>query len=91
VNEDELSKGVVDAAFAVHRALGPGLLESAYAAALQIELANRRLEFEREWPIGASYGGRPTYLRLADLKLGLILNFNNVLMKDGMRRIANGL
>ncbi len=32
-----------------------------------------------------------TYLRLTQLKLGLLLNFNEVLMKKGITRIVNGL
>ncbi|MBN9298878.1 MAG: GxxExxY protein [Filimonas sp.] len=32
-----------------------------------------------------------TYLRLLNLKLGLLINFNTVLLKDGLRRIANGM
>ena len=32
-----------------------------------------------------------TYLKLTDLKLGLIINFNVVLLKDGIKRIANNL
>jgi GxxExxY protein len=32
-----------------------------------------------------------TYLRLTNLKLGLLLNFNTELMKDGIRRVVNGL
>ena len=32
-----------------------------------------------------------TYLKLSGLKLGLILNFNSTLMKDGIKRIVNGL
>ena len=31
-----------------------------------------------------------TYLRLSGCKLGLLMNFNNVLLKDGIRRIING-
>ena len=85
MDEGSLSKEVVDAAISVHRALGPGLLESAYGAALQIELkAVATLE-----PIHASQV--LTYLRLSGLKLGLLMNFNCALMKDGIRRIANGL
>jgi GxxExxY protein len=123
--EDELSKVVVDSAIAVHRVLGPGLLESTYTSAMEIELGSRGIPFEAEWPVSASYAGRPlgvayradllvagkvlvelksvaaiepihtaqllTYLRLANLKLGLLLNFNTPLMKDGMRRVVNGL
>jgi GxxExxY protein len=32
-----------------------------------------------------------TYLRLSDKKLGLLINFNSVLVKDGMKRVVNGL
>jgi GxxExxY protein len=32
-----------------------------------------------------------TYLKLADKRLGLLLNFGADLMKDGMKRIANGM
>jgi len=42
VTADEVAKDVVDAALKVHRALGPGLLESAYQACLAHELQRRR-------------------------------------------------
>jgi len=32
-----------------------------------------------------------TYLKLKELKLGLLINFNNVLLKDGIRRVVNNL
>jgi GxxExxY protein len=32
-----------------------------------------------------------TYLRLADKRLGLLINFNSALIKDGITRIANGI
>jgi len=32
-----------------------------------------------------------TYLKLTNIKLGLLINFNTVLLKDGIHRIANGL
>ena len=57
VDEDEISGHLVDAAIAVHKVLGPGLLESAYVAALEIELTHRDLYFEREAPINATYRG----------------------------------
>jgi GxxExxY protein len=125
VDEDGLSRVVVDAAMAIHRALGPGLLESAYAGALAIELARREVRFDREWPITASYEGHSlgvvyradfllegkvlvelksvpaldplhtaqvlTYLRLSNLKLGMLLNFNAQLLRDGIRRVVNNL
>ncbi|MEP6705836.1 MAG: GxxExxY protein, partial [Acidobacteriota bacterium] len=32
-----------------------------------------------------------TYLRLADVRLGLLINFNVELIKDGIRRVVNNL
>jgi GxxExxY protein len=48
-----LSEGVIGAAIAVHRALGPGLLENAYEACLEFELLDRgfRVERQRELPV----------------------------------------
>ena len=51
MNEEEVAAEAVDAAIAIHKALGPGLLESAYVAALEIEFAERGLTFAREVPI----------------------------------------
>ena len=99
------------------------MLESAYVAALEIELAERGLQFLREAPIGAEYRGKPlgvayradliveslllvevksvdvlnpvhlaqtlSYLRLGNLRLGLLLNFSVPLMKQGIKRVIN--
>lgn len=46
-----------DACYEVHRALGPGLLESAYQRALEIELSLRNIPFIREAPIHLIYKG----------------------------------
>jgi GxxExxY protein len=59
VDEDAVAAQIVDAAIAIHRALGPGLLESAYIAALEVELVDRGLQFVREAPIQARYRSRP--------------------------------
>ena len=59
VEVDGFAAQVVDAAIAIHKVLGPGLLESAYVAALEIECAERGLAFAREVPIQATYRGRP--------------------------------
>ena len=125
MRENEIATQVVDAAYRVHRALGPGLLESAYAAALAHELTKRGLQFEREQPVPIVYDGvvidagfradlvveekvivelksverlAPvhgkqllTYLRLADKRLGLLLNFGAPIIKEGIRRVVNGL
>ncbi len=56
--EDEISHAVIGAAVEVQRVLGTGLLESAYAAALAVELRERGLSFEREVPVPASYKGQ---------------------------------
>lgn len=54
---DRLSTAAVDAAFEVHRQLGPGLLENAYEMALCHELALRHLRFERQKAIHVRYKG----------------------------------
>ncbi len=46
---DEVAKDIVDAAIKVHRALGPGLLESAYQACLAHELRRRGPEWNVKW------------------------------------------
>ena len=120
---EDCARQVVDAAVAIHKGLGPGLLESAYAAALEIELTERELRFTRETPIRAEYHGKPlgvayradliveslllvevksvdvlnpvhlaqtlSYLRLGNLRLGLLLNFSVPLMKQGIKRVVN--
>jgi GxxExxY protein len=62
VNPDELTeevigKAVLDSAFKVHTALGPGLLESIYESALALELGNRGYHVERQKPIPVFYEG----------------------------------
>jgi hypothetical protein len=51
------SEQVIGALIEVHRALGPGLLESAYEACFCHELRLRGLAFERQRPVGISYKG----------------------------------
>lgn len=57
MNENEIAKIVVDAAFKVHSKLGPGLLESAYQAILAYELKQRGLYIEAEIPMPLNYDG----------------------------------
>ena len=54
-----LSHRVIGACVEVQMHLGVGLLESAYANALAIELKSMDIEFEREWAIEGSYKGKP--------------------------------
>ncbi|QNK74231.1 GxxExxY protein [Variovorax sp. PAMC28562] len=57
--QNDFSHEIIGAAVEVQRVLGTGLLESAYAAALEIELAEREIGFIRNVPFGAMYKGRP--------------------------------
>ena len=126
MNENEISKVVVDAAIEVHRTLGgPGLLESVYQEALAWELIDRGLKVEREKQVPLQYKNQflatslkidllvdetviveckatseynpifesqtLTYLRLTGLKLGLVINFGERLVKNGIHRVVNGL
>ena len=125
MNENEIAKVVVDAAFKIHTKLGPGLLESAYQTFLVYELKKRGLTVESEVGMPVQYDGVKvdigyradllieksvivelksvekvidihkkqllTYLKMSDLRLGLLINFNVPLIKDGITRIANNL
>ena len=118
-----LAKIIVNAAFAVHRTLGPGLLESAYQECLAIELESAGISVEREKVLPLVYRGHAvdaayridfivghkllvelkaieslapihhaqviTYLKLLELPLGLLINFNVPLVRDGIHRILN--
>ena len=120
-----LSRSVLDSAFEVHTQLGPGLLESTYAACLLAELAARGIETKAQHPLPVIYRNlKPeagyridilvennlilelksvdaiipvhraqllTYLKLSGLRLGLLLNFNTVHLKEGVVRLVNGL
>jgi GxxExxY protein len=55
---DPVSPEVIGAAIAVHRALGPGLLESVYGACLSHELTKRRVPLERDVKVPVRYDGR---------------------------------
>ena len=125
LNEEEIGKIILDCAYKVHTALGPGLLESIYEAALALELTKRGLFVERQKPIPVFYEGEQldvafradlvvekkvlvelksveavtalfkkittNYIRLIPLKLGFLINFNEVHLKNGIMRVTNGL
>jgi GxxExxY protein len=124
-DENDFSHSIIGAAVEVQRVLGTGLLESAYSAALAIELGERELGFEREVAISGSYKGRDvgvayragfivehsvivevkaqeglaeihraqllSYLRLANLRLGLLINFHAYPVVRGIHRVVNKL
>jgi GxxExxY protein len=58
LQESKLTGRIIAAAIAVHKALGPGFLESIYENALSIELESQNLKFERQKLIPIFYGGR---------------------------------
>ena len=112
----------MDAAFAVHRELGPGLLESVYELCMAEELARAGLLVERQVGIPIRYKDAQfdagfrldllvdrkvvveiksiealasvhtaqvlTYLRFSQIRLGYLINFNTLRLKDGFRRLV---
>jgi GxxExxY protein len=117
-----LTDRIIGAAIAVHRELGPGLLESTYEACLVFELARRSVHVERQCALPVLYQGIAidcayridllverqvvvelkaieriervhiaqmlTYLRLSGCRVGLLINFNVALLKDGIQRLS---
>jgi len=57
--DKELTAQIIDAAITVHKALGPGFLESIYEEAFCIELTCRNIPFERQRSIRLIYQGKP--------------------------------
>ena len=64
---------VIGGCIAVHRVLGPGLLERIYADAISWELAAAGLKFEREKPFPVTYRGRLLYVHRLDLVIERML------------------
>lgn len=119
---NQVAKEIVDAAFAVHYELGPGLLESVYEVCLIYELKQRRLDVAAQVELPVFYGDTRlnanfrldllveksvivelkaveaiipvhkaqllTYLKLSGYRLGLLINFNVPLIKDGIQRLV---
>lgn len=117
---NQITEKIIGSAIEVHRALGPGLLESAYEECLAFELKNSGLRIERQVPVPLVYkevkldcGYRIdilvensviielktvdafspvheaqilTYMKLANKGLGLLINFNVTLLKNGIKR-----
>ncbi len=75
---NKLSSEVIGAAIEVHRDLGPGLLETTYEVSLQHEL---KLRIHSAQLL--------TYLRMSNKSIGLLLNFHNVRLKDGIKRLVH--
>jgi GxxExxY protein len=123
-NETEgIAKIILDAAYQVHTALGPGLLESVYEACLIHELRLKNIKIKSQLSLPVMYKGIEvdsgfrldilvedcviveikssdiitpvhcaqllTYLKLTNIRLGLLLNFNVVHLRNGIKRIIN--
>jgi GxxExxY protein len=122
---NELTEAIIGAAMEVHRAFGPGLLESIYEMCLCRELSIRGIPFERQVLTPVEYKGVKldcgyradivvdgtilleikaidsllpihdaqllSYLKHGGWKIGLLINFNVELLKNGLRRRVFGL
>jgi len=67
---ERLIHTVIGAAIEVHRALGPGYLESVYEEALCVELEMRRIPFGRQVAVGVQYKGRAVGSGIMDILIG---------------------
>lgn len=70
---ESLSGEVIGAAIDVHRALGPGFLESTYAGALKVALTHRHLRFEVERPLTVTFEGVEVGVGRLDILIGDVL------------------
>ncbi len=81
--QDPLTSEIIGGAIEVHRALGPGLFESAYEGCLAVELHDRGMAVTRQVSPPVAFKGRR--LDVGDRR-GLIINFNTPVLKDGIVR-----
>jgi GxxExxY protein len=118
-----IGKKVLDAAYAVHSTLGPGLLESVYEACLAHKLRQQKVIVDIQVAMPVMFEGIQvetglrldllagnlvivelksvetitplheaqllTYLKITGLRLGYLINFNVVHLKDGIKRMVN--
>jgi GxxExxY protein len=122
---DGITGEIIDAAYRLHRNLGPGLLKSVYEVILAREFERRRLRATRQESVSFDYDGlhfrdclrvdllvesrvvveiksverllpvHPrqllTYLRLMNLRVGLLINFGAPTLRESLQRIVNEL
>lgn len=120
---NQLSAIILDAAIAVHKEMGPGLLEAVYQHCMVKELRNRGIFVSMMVSVPLHYKGEPlnkdyvidilvedeivlelkaiegimpvheaqiiSYLKLANKRLGFLINFNVPLLKHGFKRFVN--
>ena len=117
--ENAVTERIIKCAIAVHRELGPGLLENVYEEAMDIECSMEGLRVQRQLKIPVLYRGKTigeykpdmliddlviveiksverfdpvfeaqvlTYLKITCKRVGLLINFNSRLVKDGIKR-----
>jgi len=118
---EDLIHRTIGCCIAVHRALGPGLLENIYSRGICLELEATKIRFEAEKQIPVWYRGQLlcyqrldlvvaeqivieieaverlnpvrraqllSYLRVSNLRVGLLMNFNVPVLQDGLKRIV---
>jgi len=118
---EALVRKTIGCCIAVHRELGPGLLETIYQRAVAYELEANQVPFDRERPYRVAYRGRTIYvhrpdliigdqlllelkavdavhavhraqvlscLRVTQLRVGLLINFNVAVLASGIQRIV---
>jgi GxxExxY protein len=116
---EELVHDTIGCCIAVHREIGPGLLETIYSRAICVELTAAGIGFEREKTYPVMYRGELlceqrldfvvggevvleiksveqlmslhhsqllSYMRIARLRVGLLMNFNVAVLRDGLQR-----
>lgn len=125
IDENGLSKLVVDLCYRLHKQYGPGLFECVYEELFCYEWAKTGIPYERQKGItlvhetvkldagfradviidkkllielksvealaNVHYKQVLTYLKLTNIRLGLLVNFNVALIKDGIHRVVNNL
>jgi GxxExxY protein len=123
VTDNQITEIIIGCAIKVHKALGPGLLESSYQECLFYEIKKTGLFVEKEKPMPLVYDDivmpcsyrvdlfveeqiiveiksvneiHPivlaqtlTYLKLAEVRIGLIINFNVTLLTEGLKRVIH--
>ena len=122
MKHEELTDKVIGCAIEVHKALGPGLLESTYEKCLSVELSLHEIEHSVQKTLPVVYKGLEidcgyridiivegrliielkaaekilplheaqllTYMKLTNVPVGLLMNFNMLRLKDGIKRFV---
>lgn len=119
---DALSNRLIGLAIDVHRAIGPGLLETVYQECICVELEHAGISFQSQVMVPVRYKGHQiplgfradivvedavildikavaaivpaheaqilTYPRMSGMRLGWLMNFHAVKLKDGLKRFV---